>query len=141
MKKSVIFFIIIIAILGTVWYINSQSKISLNNKIAYNNDYKELKDKEITGIEFASIINKAMDLNVSNQVQKDSKGFYIDNGENSLLIEIKFKDSDIIINAQSVFKNDITKFINIYGNYKFKCTKIEYHNSSKLVKYLYFEEV
>lgn len=141
MKKSIIIFVILIAILGMVWYIYSQNKISLNNKIAYNNDYKDLKDKEITGTELATIINKAMDLNVSNNVQKNNRGYFIDNGENSLQIEIKFKDSDDIINSQSIFKNDITRFINIYGNFKFKCTKIEYHDSSKYVKYLYFEEV
>ena len=125
MNKNIIIFVIIIAIFGMFCYIYSQNKITKNQQIIYKNEYKNLKNEEISGTEFASIINKAIDRNTLNNVPKDNNGLFIDEGENSIIIEVKFVDDENIINVQKIFNNDITKFISIYGKFKFKCTKIE----------------
>ena len=56
-------------------------------------------------------------------------------------VEIKFKDSDNIFRIEQIYNNGIQKFINLYSNLNFKCTKIEYHKKTNLISYMYFEEV
>ena len=141
MKKITVFFVIVIAILGFIWYIYEENKISINEKISYNNYYESLSNKEILGSEFASILNKAINDNENNEVKKDEKGLYIDNGVNSIKIDVKFKDYDKVIQFEKLSKKDVSEFIDLYGLAKFKLTKIDYHKKGKKVKYLYFEEV
>lgn len=33
------------------------------------------------------------------------------------------------------------KFVQYYGQITFKCTKIEYHKTTKKVKYMYIEQI
>lgn len=141
MKKILTFFVIIIAILGIIWYIYVEAKISENQKIGFNNYYEQLKDKEINGSELASIINKVIDYNEKNETEKDNNGVYISNDENSLNLEIKFKDNDNIIKSEKIYSVGMQQFIELYRTSSFKLSKITYHSKSKLIKYLYFEEV
>jgi len=141
MKKIITFFVIIIAILGMFWYIYMEAKISKNEKIAFNNSYENLLDKQINGSDLASIINKAIDYNENNNIEKNKNGIYLSNNENSLSIEIKFIDSDSIIKFEKIFQNGIAQFIDLYSNSHFQLKSINYHNSTSLVSYLYFEEV
>lgn len=141
MKKYIILSIIVIMAVTAIGYlcINyiSISKATLNS----NKNYESLLNKTITGTELATYINQIIDKNTKNGVEKDSNGYYINNNENSITAEIKFKDSDNIFRIEQISNNGIEKFINLYANLNFKCTKIEYHNKTKLISYLYFEEV
>ena len=102
MKKIAIFFIIVIAIVSTVTYIylnqvaNYRTTQKENAKIAVN------KEKEMTGSELATIMNKVLDTNAKNKIQKDEEGKYIDNGENSINIDIIFIDNDVIYNIEKI---------------------------------------
>ena len=51
------------------------------------------------------------------------------------------KEAEEIIRTESISINGIENFINFYSNFKFKCTKIEYHAKTNFTKYLYFEEI
>ena len=140
MKKIIIFFVIIIAILGMFCYIYSQKKISQNELIANNKEYTSLLNKEISANDLASLINKTINKDEANKIIKDN-GLYVENDTDSIIMEIKFIDSENIIRTENIYKNDIAKFIELYGSSKFKCTKVEFHEKTKFVKYLYFEEV
>lgn len=141
MKRYIILAIIVIMAVTAIGYLYlnyiSISKATSNS----NKNYENLLDKTITGSEFATYINQIIDKNTKNSVEKDSKGYYINNNENSIIVEIKFKDSDNIFRIEQISNNGIEKFINLYANLNFKCTKIEYHKKTKLISYLYFEEV
>lgn len=140
MKKIIIFFVTVIAIMGTIWYTYEVSKIDNNKKIALNNNYEKLLNKEITGTELASIINKTAENNINNKVEKDSNGTYINNGTNSINIEIKFKDNDSNIKFEKIYQSG-QRFVELYNNAKFSLKKINYHQKTKQISYLYFEEV
>ena len=86
-------------------------------------------------------IYKIIDKNTKNNVSKNEKGYFEDNDTNSIIVEIKFKDSDNIFRIEQIYNNGIQKFINLYSNLNFKCTKIEYHKKTNLISYMYFEEV
>ena len=141
MKKYILLIILVIIAITSIGYLyisykNNMKTIETNNKV-----YENLYNKEITGTDFATIINKTIDNNEKNQVQKEENGFFIDNGKNSVIVEIKFKDSDDVFRIESIDKNGIEKFIKLYANLKFKCTKIEYHHKTQYVSYMYFEEI
>ena len=94
MKKILIFFVVVIAILCTIWYIYSMHKLQRQEKNVYNKYLESNLNKDISGTDLASLINKSANLNEQNNVLKDSNGNYIDNKQNSISIEIKFIDND-----------------------------------------------
>ena len=131
MKKILIFFVVVIAILCTIWYIYSMHKLQRQEKNVYNKYLESNLNKDISGTDLASLINKSANLNEQNDVLKDSNGNYIDNKQNSISIEIKFIDNDEIIKSEKIYANGMDKFVELYGNSKF---------NTKIAKYAYFEE-
>ena len=142
MKKNVILiltiFLVIIVVIGYGIYNRraSISKSSIENK-AYESFYNQ----QVLGTDVISIINKAVDSNEKNSVEKDEKGNYIENNENSIKIDIKFKELDQIITMERINEVGMQQFWQNYGALNFKCTKIEYHKKTNNVRYLYFEQI
>lgn len=142
MKKNVILiltiFLVIIVVIGYGIYNRrtSISKSSIENK-AYESFYNQ----QVLGTDVISIINKAVDSNEKNSVGKDEKGNYIENDENSIKIDIKFKELDQIITMERINEVGMQQFWQNYGALNFKCTKIEYHKKTNNVRYLYFEQI
>lgn len=141
MKKYIILVIIVIIAITTIGYIYLNNISSSNTILANNKPYESILNKTITGNEFATYINQIIDKNEKNGVEKDENGYYINNETNSIIAKIKFKDSDNVFRIEQISKNDISKFIGLYANVKFKCTSISYHNKTKLISDLFFEEV
>lgn len=109
---------------------------SENNKV-----YESFYNQNVLGTDFISLINKAIDNNEKNLVDKDEDGNYIDNEKNSIKIEVKFQELDKVISMESINKQGIYQFLQNFGAYSFRCTKIEYHQSTKNIKYMYFEQI
>ena len=141
MKKYIILFIIVIIAVCSISYLYLNYVNEANNVQASNKEYTSLYNESINGSTFATNINKIIDKNTKNNVQKDENGYFIDNGTNSIIVQIKFKDSDNIFRIEQIYNNDISKFIDLYSNLNFKCTNIKYHSKTNLVSYMYFEEV
>lgn len=141
MKKLVFFLIIVLVILSGFSYLYIINKANYNNTKKENFKYDSYYNKEITGTELATVINRAIDNNMKYEIQKDSKGRYIANNENSINIDIKFTDDDNIHQMEIIYSNGIEKFVQFYGEIKFKCTKVEYHSATNKVKYLLFEQI
>lgn len=106
-----------------------------------NSKYEYYLNRTIYGTEVATIINKAINQNENNQVQKDEKNHYIENNENSIKIEIKMLTTGKTYPMEEIYNNDMTQFVQNFNFIQFKCTKLEYHKSSGKVKKLLFEEV
>lgn len=142
MKKIIIcilsIFLIIICIVGYSVYQKNENtaQIGVDNKT-----YESYENKEVLGTDIISIINKATDSNEKNDIKIGKDGNYIDNGKNSIRIEIKFLELDKVITMERINNVGIEKFWSNYGALSFKCTKIEYHEKTHRVKYMYFEEV
>lgn len=142
MKKILIcilsIFLVIICIVGYSVYTKNENtaQISVDNK-TYESYYK----KEVLGTDIISIINKATDSNEKNEVELGKDGNYIENDKNSIRIEIKFQELDKVITMERINSVGIEKFWSNYGALSFKCTKIDYHEKTHRVKYMYFEEI
>lgn len=141
MKKLIIFFAVIIVIISGISLIYFNYKAEYNIAKRSNMEFEKYLNKEVDGMEVATAINKAIDNNQKYEIQKDNKGMYLSDNENSISIEIKMTDNDSIYQMETIYNSGIQNFINYYGNIKFKCTNLEYHSSSNKVKYLLFEQI
>lgn len=133
---SIFLIIICIVVYGVYQKNENTAQIGVDNKT-----YESYENKEVLGTEIISIINKATDSNKKNDIKIGEDGNYIDNGKNSIRIEIKFLELDKVITMERINNVGIEKFWSNYGALSFKCTKIEYHEKTHRVKYMYFEEV
>jgi uncharacterized membrane protein YhiD involved in acid resistance len=141
MKKIAIFLLIIIGIVSTISYLYLNS---INNqRIAQkeNIKFEIYKDEEITGAEVTTLINKAINSNQQNEVEKDKKGRYVDNATNSINIDIKFIDDDVTYNIEKIYNNGMDKFLTYYRDIKFKCVDVQYHDKTQKIKYMLFEQI
>ena len=94
MKKIFIFLmtvLVIIAIIG-VKYISYKNEKNLIQ--SENAEFEDYKDKEVYGLTVGTLINKAVDKNTKNKVEKDDKGNFIQNDENSIEIELHMIEND-----------------------------------------------
>ena len=141
MKKTILFFAMIIIIVSGISYIFMNYKANYNVSKKENIEFENYLNKEIYGTDLLTVINKAIDSNEKNEVEKNSKGTYQDNEKNSINIEIKISDNDTIYQMEKIYKGGTGNFLNYYGNIKFKCIDIKYHKSTKKVKYMLFEQI
>ena len=143
MKKILIFFAIVIIIVSIVGVKYSSYKVEQNAIIKENEEYEQYKGQEIYGLDVASIINKTIDKNRKNNIEKDDEEFFIENETNSIKMDIALIDGEEIhqIPIETINKNGTEQFVQYYKDIKFKCTKIEYHNKTGRIKYILFEEI
>ena len=130
MKKFMIFLIgigIIVTIIAGVYL---KCRMLINETKSENRQYEDYYEKEIYGTDLATLINRVVDANTKNEVEKDEKGQYIDNGKNSIRIDIHFLDDDRIHTLEEIYNSDTGVFVQYYNQIKFKCTKIEYHKQT-----------
>ena len=142
MKKYVLIIItIVLIIVAVVTYKVYDYRVTKNNVSNNNKTYNSFYEKEVLGTDVATLINKAIDNNNKNSVEKSNDGYYINNDKNSINIDIKFKDLDEPISMERIDELDSIRFVQNFGGFSFKCTKIEYHEKTGNVKYMYFEQV
>ena len=140
MKKVAIFFIIIILIICAIFAMYISYKANYNISKKSNLSFEKYLNEEVYGSEVATVINRAIDRNEKNEVEKNNKGIYQNNDTNSINIEIKMLDDDTIYQMETFYRGGIQNFINYYSNIKFKCVDIKYHSSTNQVKYMLFEQ-
>ena len=141
MKKLFTFLIIIVIIIFAIGLRYNSYRTKLNSLVKENAEYEKYLDKEIYGIELATIINKTMDKNIKNEVTKDEKGIFIQNNDNSINLEIYMKDNETTYKMEQIYNQGTSQFVQYYGNIRFKCTKVEYHEQSQKVKYVLVEQL
>ena len=140
MKKIAVFFLIIVIIVVAITYMYIDYQKGKETLKKENQVYESYLNKEINGLDVTSVINKAVDRNTKNEVSKDSNGYYIED-ENSIKIDIKIIDTDKTYSMEEIYKGEMNQFASYYGNIKFKCTNIEYHEKNGKVRYMLFEQV
>ena len=141
MKKIFIILAIIIIIVCIIAVRYYSYKVDYNMILEENAEYEQYKDKEIYGIDLGTLINKTVDKNTKNEIEKDENGNFIPNDSNSIEMDIYIKDNETTYKMEVFYNNDTAKFIQYYGNVKFKYSKIEYHEKTGRVKYLLFEQL
>lgn len=143
MRKIFIVFIVLSSILSVVIYTIIIYRNELMSIQALNSQYEDYANIEVLGTELISIINKTIDINNKNEIEKDSNGYYIDNGKNTIRIYISFvyKNKTKVIQMEDIDKNGSESFVKIYSTAIFKCTNIEHYKGTNNIKSLTFEEM
>ena len=146
MKTNIIILISILLIICAfvvyfvINYRNMQMQAQINNK-----EYNTYKEKTIVGTTLVSIINKTVDNNEKNNIEKDNSNVYIENEDNSIKIYIYFLGEDgkrieTPYTMEQIYNKGSDSFIKLYGTSNFTCTNIDYHSKTGNVKSLTFEQ-
>ena len=111
MKKTILLILCIIIIIVSVFYLKYIDYRAKKNAIKkFNLGYEVYLNEKILGTDLTTIINKAVDNNERNKVQKNQNGVYIEDDKNCIKIDIKTIDFDeeIIYNMESFYsrRND-----------------------------------
>ncbi len=141
MKKIAIFIMIAIIIICGITYIYINYTANYKSAKKANLEFEKYLNEELYGVDLATVINRAIDNNERNQIEKNNKGIYQNNDKNSINIEIKMIDNDTIYQMETIYNGGMQNFVNYYGNIKFKCIEIKYHNYTNKVKYMLFEQI
>ena len=141
MKRFFIFLAFIVIIVCMISYLYIVNKSNEHIVGQQNQFFESYYQKEVYGAEIATVINKAIDSNYKNNIEKDEKNLYIENSTNSIKINIKMLDNDTIYPMELFANGGIDNFMEYYYNIQFKCVDIQYHKDTKLVKSLLFEQV
>lgn len=141
MKKIFIFVTIIIVIICIIAFQYNSYKRNQNAITSENSEFDQYLDKEVYGIDLATIINKSVDKNEKNKISKDEKGFFIENDENSIKVQIYIKENEKTYEMEQIYKQGTEKFVQFFINEKFKCSKVEYHKKTGRIKYMLFEQI
>lgn len=141
MKKNILLIIVIFFIIMCVLFVTLRN-IQANERALQkeNSEYEVYLNKEIYGTDLASLINKIVDHNEKNNVKKDKYGYYIENNENSIILQVNMKTIEKTYKMEQFYNNDITKFVKNFNEINFKCIDIQYNQVGKVSK-LVFEEI
>lgn len=140
MKKIFIFSVILLIIVAIVGIRYVSYKNEYNIVQSENAEFEQYKDKEVYGLSVATMMNKAVDRNTKNKIEKDANGNFIQNDSNSIEIEIYMTDNETTYKMETIYNAGTEQFVQYYGNIKFKCSKIEYHKDTGRIKYMLFEQ-
>lgn len=141
MKKFIVFLVIVVIIVCIIAYMYLNYIATRNTAITENMPYETYLNREIFGSDLASIINKAVNDNNKNNVEKDDNGLYKENDKNSIKIQVKITDNDTTYDMETFYNGGMDNFIKYYNQIKFKCTNVEYHKNTNKIKYMLFEQL
>ncbi len=141
MKKLALIFLIGVIVIVGIAYMYLNYKANYYEAKRENNQFESYLNQEFYGADVVTLINKAYDNNLTNQVEKDKEGKFVENDNNSIKIDIKMTDTDTVYDMETLYAGGMDTFVKYYNTIKFKCSKLEYHNSTGKVKYLYIEQI
>lgn len=142
MKRKILvilgIFIIILIFVVTLLYNYDKAVKQTQN---FNKQYEAYYEKTILGTDLATVLNKVMDHNKQNDIEKDENNKYYIETDKSIFINVKFLEKEESVKMEDILLQDMENFIKYYATASFKCTKIEYHEENKQVKSLFFEQI
>lgn len=141
MKKSLILIatLLIVIIIIVAVKINDLQK-NKQKILNFNKEFEYYCDKSILGTDITTLINKAVDNNEKNNVQKDEKGLYVQNRENSIKIYVKMKFTENTYPMESFYTAGINDFTKYFGGISFKCTEVNYHENGRISSIIFEEQ-
>ena len=141
--KKIIFFILLILILSLAIIVVAVSDIKAkNNKIAtFNSQFEQYLGQTMYGTEILTIINKAIDNNEKNNIEKNESGFYIENNQNTVKVELTLLSTnnegetvEVTHQMERLKEIGLDRFIASFNLTEFECTKIEYNDEGRVSK-------
>lgn len=144
MKKifvCVIIVLVVITIIASVYVSHNNRQIAEIKKV--NQEYEIFENKTVMGTDVTTVINKAINSNEKNGIQRNENGFFIENETNSIKVELVMLSDDTTKTYQmeTLQKVGLNGFVRNFNLISFKCSKIEYHKSTKYISKIVFEQI
>ncbi len=141
-KKNIIIIISLLLVIIIISFVGIGINAKRNREIKQKNEqYEAYLNSNIYGTDVVTLINKAISNNDANNVTKDEKGFYINNGSDSIQIDLVMitdeeKEETTTYKMETIYKVGVTEFIKNFNTTNFKCTKVEYHKQTGKIAYI-----
>lgn len=142
MKKNIIILFFIFLIVIIVCWIGLRTNMQNKKNIQLENEkYEQYLKTELYGTDVVTLINKAINSNEENQIEKNQEGLYIHNDSNSILIDLVMITNEetgetTSYKMEAISKVGVTEFIKNFNTVKFECTKKEYHTQTGKISYI-----
>ena len=136
MKKTLIFILfalgITIIILGGILINRKFAEMEAQKP---NIEFETILSKEMYGTDIVTLINKARNNNEKYKVPINEDGYYENDNNYSIQIEINFIGQEKSFSMEQICKAGLEDFMQAFNISKFTCTQIEYHlNTSRIAK-------
>lgn len=116
---------------------------NLNSKqkeiISFNNKYLEFNKDEVKGLDITTVMNRAINDNEKNNIQRNENEEFIENEENSIKIFLKMKIDGKTYSMEAFEKRGMDEFAQYFGGVVFKCIDVTYHKNSGRIATMTFE--
>jgi len=100
---------------------------------------KHINGKTIYGADVVTIINKAIDNNEKNGIEKDSEDLYIKDDKKSVKVELTLLSKDeegnskeLTYQMETLKKAGLDEFLTRFNLTTFECTSIEYNKENRV---------
>ncbi len=142
MKKTIFFLALIFIIVFILILLHISEANQIRNEIkSYNASFEDYGEKIIYGADVMTMINKAIDNNTKNKIQKDSDGNYIDDGNYCIKINLIFLSTDeegkvneLEYPMERLEKAGLDGFITNFSLTEFECKSFEYNEKGRISK-------
>ena len=125
--------ILVLALIGV------QSKNKALSDI--NSEYEFYLNKEIYGTELAALVNKAIDNNQKEEIERDKNGYYINNGQTSIQISIQMIGAKEKIQIERVFALGTEQFVELFNSGIFISENVTYHKQTGRIATIDFKQI
>ena len=120
MKKTLfIFTTVFLCIIAVLFAMLKNAQIEQQNILKDNLIYEQYLNKPIYGTDIATLINKAVDNNEKNKIEKDENGMYMENDSNSIKIEIYISINNITYSMETIYMHGTEQFVQNFNSILF----------------------
>lgn len=145
MKKGVFYIILIVFILFSFFLVNYiKNKTNREKIILENNKYIEENGKTVQINSVVTVMNRAIESNIQNDISKDEKGLFIENDTNSIKVYLEIESRDAIIPMEDLLlseKGGANKVLKVFPDLFFEYKNIEYHKKTGRIKKIVFKAI
>ncbi|MCL2383644.1 MAG: hypothetical protein FWC79_05875 [Oscillospiraceae bacterium] len=139
MKRTlVIIILIVIVIVSVIVGFIIDRNMRVDEARRHNSQLERYLDREILGTELASLINRVMDHNRRNNVERDSEGRFINNGTNSIRIDIEMITIEDTFSMEWIYDRGTTGFVHAFITIPFRSVEVEYHPETGKISRIVF---
>lgn len=141
MKKTIAIILVILCVVSIFAYFYVKN-VQLEKKQVskFNAEYESYNtDKILNGLDITTLINKATSNNEKYEISKDEEGYYILDDKYSIEIYITMIINEKTYKMERINALGMNAFIEYFGPVGFKCTNVEYHESTGRIASMTFE--
>lgn len=131
MKKTIFILLSIVLVIIICIYMNYRELLyKQTDAKKFNQTFEFYNQESIYGTDVTTVINKAIDNNEKFNISKDETGIYKPDDKNSIKIYVYMLINETTYPMESFINLGLSEFTRNFGEIKFECTDVKYHQST-----------